>query len=274
MTAAIVQPDWVLDPVPATLPTWAIVLGLEALFLNTAISVSNQHPLFRSMTARERFVVTASFALGFFFASLSVLRNAYGLYAAYLFLLFRTVEGAAAARFYRKVVFAVRNRSLPGSTTMSDRALHYMVVFSILVAGLGVAFNVLSKGPVFRSVWYDLALVYTVVSFLLAFVGAHWRVRSLSDDFNGGIAIGFALCIGGAETFNYASIAGEIGTTVAGSATHLVGFWAAVAIWGFDALTPDSASTDRDDDHCAGCGHSLAPYQNPEYCPDCGRKIG
>jgi hypothetical protein len=271
MMLAALQSNWIVDPIPQNLPTWAMVLGLEALLLGTVLEVGEQIPVFNSMNDREQFVITMALAIGFLFLALSILRSAYDIYATYLFLLFRTVEGAAVVRFYRKVLYVLQNWSLPGSTSLGDKALHYLVVFSVLAGGLGLAFNVLSNGPVFRSFWYDLALIYTVTSFLLAFLGANWRLQVVENKLNGLIIVGFALCVAGAEIFNYASISGDIAVTFAGAITYMIGFWVAVGLWGLDAFSPTGVS--QSDDSCEYCGTLLTEYQQPKFCPDCGAKI-
>jgi len=107
----------------------------------------------------------------------------------------------------------------------------------------------------------------------MACFGAFWRLELVTTDLNRPVMIGFALCIGGAEIFNYVSIAGDILVTLLGSTMYMIGFWVTVGIWGLDAFDPDSISNTTTVDRCDSCQTSLADYQQPDYCPNCGQKL-
>lgn len=258
---------WSIGPVPPNLPVVAMILGLEIMFFGIVSLSIEDIPLVDAMPSREQRVVTASLALGFFFAALSLLQSDFDLYALYLFLLFRTIEGAAAVRFYQKVAHVILTQSLPASSRFKKKAKHLLLVFAVVAGGFGVALNIIANASDRTFPWYQLAGVYTVVSFLLAVLGVRWRLQPITDDINTLLIAGLAMCIGGAEIFNFGSIFTEIAIISAGSVTYQIGFWAAVLLTGLNTILPETESNDTS---CASCGEDLSEYQAPTYCPNCG----
>jgi len=263
--------QWFIETTPSGLPILVIVLGLEFIFFGVVDMAKSDVPIIDSMPPQERKMVSLCLALGFLFAALSLLQSNLSVYAVYLFLLFRTLEGAAAVLFYQKVAHVITNRSLPSSTRFKEKAKHLLLVFAIVAGGLGVAFHLLADASGTNFPWYQLAGVYTIVSFLLAILGVRWRLQPLSDDMNTPLIVGLALCIGGAEIFNYGSIFTEIAITGLGVLTYQAGFWAAVVIIGLHTVLPSTPTTDES--QCSSCGDDLSEYQSPVYCPSCGHNI-
>lgn len=264
--------QWLLVPDASNLPVLAMILGLELMFFGVVTMGIEDIPIVDAMPSRERRVVTASLAMGFLFAALSLLQSNLDLYAVYLFLLFRTIEGAAAVRFYQKVAHIIVTQSLPTSNRFKKKAKHLLLVFAIVAGGFGVALNIIANASGRTFPWYQLAVVYTIVSFLLAVLGVRWRLQLISDDINTPLIIGLALCIGGAEIFNFGSIFTEIAVISTGSITYQAGFWAAVLLTGINTILP--ATTTANDTICGSCGEDLSKFQSPAYCPNCGHNTG
>lgn len=226
---SVLQLRYIFDSVPRTLPVWLLVLGLEALIFGFLIRAGERSELFRPLSARSKLVTSIGLTFGYLFVSLSVISAHYDLYAAYLFVLFRTVEGAAAVRFYRKVVHVLRHRSTDLSSG-TGRAYKYVSTFFVSIVGTGIFIQILLNGPYIHTVLWDLALVYTGVSLAIAVIGAWWRLRDVRDGINSGISLGVLLVVGGAEIFNYTLLAQEIVVTLFGSLSYSIGFWGAVLI--------------------------------------------
>jgi len=174
-------------------------------------------------------VALISFSAGYFLLALSILKGSYNLYGAYLYVLFRVVEGAAAARFYRKVAYVLRNRSLPGGSNIRARVYHLALVFSIMLAGGGLLAYLVTSGH--ENVYSSGLVIYTAVAVLVSGLGVWWRVKLLSGDYAIITLLGFVLCMAGSQTFGYASLTQEIIVAVAGGVAFTVGFWGLIGAW-------------------------------------------
>lgn len=265
------QVDWFVDTVPRSLPTWLLVLGLEAMFFGTALDAARDRDAFQGMSDRMQTAAVVALSLGFFFMALSVLRTAYALYAAYLFVLFRVVKGAADLRVYRKLVAVLRTRSL-ADVSSGHLLTHGAVIVFVLIAGGWLAFGVMTRGPRLRSTWYDLALIYTGVSVAITSVGVRWRLQETDTDYSTGVTLGLMLCIAGADVFDYGTFGAEVAVTMAGVVSYGVGFWGAAFLW-LSKGGPDHSGSGAASDLCGHCGTALGTYADPNYCPDCGQKV-
>lgn len=215
---------WVFDPVPSTLPVWLLTLGLEALFIGATVQGIRESGVLDNLTERQLLVTTFGFGVGYFLFALSVLQTAFGLYAAYLTVLFKFLEGAAAVQFYRRVVSVVRSGSTGGNPW--PRVRHSLAVVFVLGVGAFLVRSVLIRSTAGAGRWRELSLIYTVVTALVTFLGVRWRLRVVSDDYNAGVLWGLTLGVVGAGLYDY-TLTGEILVTAAGSVTYSLGFWGA-----------------------------------------------
>lgn len=232
--------DIVLEPIPKQLPVVTLVLGLELLLLG-AVQRLMHRSSFPPLTQFDRVFGVAALGLGYLLSALSLLQGSFGWYAAYLFLLFRTVEGAAGVRFYRKVVYVYRNRRVPSSGGKSVVS-HYLLLAFVAFAGVGLFVHVASTGPVYRSVAFDSRAIYTGTTFLLSALGVYWRLRPISDSYSSALLTGFVLSIAGAELYNYAFLGTEILLYLAGTVAYGVGFWGLVVCWRLGLVPTTSGS--------------------------------
>lgn len=259
------QIDVVAEPVPGDLPIWLITLGIEAMFLGVVIHTVRQRGLYSQYTKRERLVGVFGLGIGYFLIALSFISANFGLYGTYLYLLFRTVEGAAALAIFIRILSYFRSGSY--STNLSSKARHILFVFFIMTVGVSLLLKVLIDDPFIGGVWYNLSLVYTVLVAVLTFVAVRWRLRKVQADTNIGVTGGIALGVAGGQIYGY-SLGGEIAILLVGSVLYAIGFWSAVAfvfsdgVWG---LFSDSA--------CSQCDADLSQYNDPKFCPQCGNPV-
>lgn len=264
------QLDWVVDTNPRLLPVWLIALGLEAMFLGLAWQLLRRADGYQQVSSLERALAVGGIGLGYLFLTLSVLRTAYGGYAAYLYLLFRGVEGVAATHIYLKLYDVLQGRGFGGS--LAARAKHLLAVFFVLALGGYLVLKALVGQPRVGGVWYDLSMVYTVGVATLTFLAVRWRYRNVAAELNDGIVLGLALCIAGAHIFGF-SLPGEVLLTLGGGVAYSAGFWgSAVLLWG-------QVASGRRGQRGGGAGRSGkggqrgGPGQSRRVCPHCGQSL-
>lgn len=244
MIDVLLQTGWLYDTKPGGLPIWLLIVGLQLLILGGLRKVAKQHPVLGSGSANGRLGLVV-LGMGYLFAALSVIQTNYGAYAAFLFVLFRGLEGAAAVRFYRKVLFVVRQRRMPSGTGAAGFVTHRLLVFFLSVVSLGLLVSALAPATVERA-GFSVANprgVYTVTTFSMAMLGVYWRFTPVQSDFNWLVILGFGLSVAGAELFNYAALGTEVVMTVVGSVAYSAGFWLLVVCWslGLVRTTPQGS---------------------------------
>lgn len=223
----VIQLSWILDPHPGQLPILLMVSGLALLLfggLRRTIQSSAS-----GLQSRPAKIALLTLSVGYLLLALAVLQESYPLYGAYLFIIFKGVEGAAAARFYRKVAYVLRNRTLSGGTRIRDRVYHLGLVFSIILAGAGFVVYLSTSG--YENVYSTSLMIYTVVLVSISALGVWWRLQMVSADYATPTLVGFVLCITGGQTFGYATLTREILVMIAGSVAFAVGFWALIGVW-------------------------------------------
>jgi hypothetical protein len=165
--------------------------------------------------------------IGYFLLALSVVRGAFPLYAAYLSLLFKFLEGAAAVQFYHRVLSFLQSGRLSGNPWPKVR--HHLVVVFVLGIGTYLVVSIVTEGPFLVGLRYDVTLVYTLVTVAVTFLGVRWRLRVVGGDLNSAVLLGVTLGVAGAAVYDY-TLAGELLVAAAGSTAYAVGFWAAALL--------------------------------------------
>jgi len=259
----VLQTNWFADPLPPTLPIWLIALGLESMFIGIAVKSAKEMSLWSKLNQRQQVVGVFGIAFGYFFAALSIISTSYRLYSIYLFLVFRTLEGAAAVQIFRKIIAFFRSGTV--SSNLKAKIRHKLVGFFILVIGLYLMFSVVTSGPIFESVWYDLTLIYTALVAILTFISVRWRLRKTKQEFNTAIVTGIAMGVAGAQIFGY-TLVSDILITLAGGITYSIGFWVAAGFLLEGQLFGSS-------DSCPQCDEGLENHDSPSYCPNCGHQL-
>lgn len=223
---------WAYAPKPRGLPVWLLVIGLQLLVFGGLRAAFRTHPLLDTDSTHARLGLVV-LGMGYLFAALSVIRTNYGAYAAFLFVLFRGLEGAAVIRFYRKVVFAFRNRRTPNGANATAFVTYHLLVFFLAVVGFGLLLAGLAPATAAEAgvSVADPRLLYTAVTFSLSMLGVYWRLTPTGDTVDWIVVVGFGLSIAGAELFNYASLGTEVALTLVGIAAYSAGFWLLVACW-------------------------------------------
>lgn len=261
------QISWFVGPDPALLPTWLIALGLEAMFFGGTYQVLQNVPNYQNVSRLEKTIAAGGVALGYLFLTLSVLRTAYAEYAAFLYLVFRGVEGVAATHLYVKVYNVLQGKGLGGNYVA--KAKHMLGVFFIFGLGSYLALKAILGTPRVAGYWYNLSMVYTGVVAAVSVMAVRWRYRDLAKDLNTGVVGGLALCIAGAQIFGF-TLAGDIALTLAGSVVYSFGFWvSAYLLWG-KIITGGNPAPRSD---CPNCQQTLPTGQRPQYCPHCGTSL-
>jgi len=232
MWETVLQTGLLYETRPPGLPIWLLVVGLQLLIFGGLRKASRGRlgAVTASPRGRLGLVLIGS---GYLFAALSVIQTNYGPYAAFLFVLFRGLEGAATVRFYRKVEFVVNNRRLPSGAGMATFVTHRLLVFFFTIVGAGLLVMAIAPGAAERA-GFSVANpqgVYTVTTFSLALLGVYWRLSPVQSDYNWLVIAGFGLSIAGAELFNYATVGTELALTVAGGVAYVAGFWLLIACW-------------------------------------------
>lgn len=218
----VFQLNWFIDPTPTTLPTWLMILGLEALTLAAVFKA------FGGRVGHRATVIGGTcLGLGYFFTALSIISSNYDSYALYLLVLFRTIEGAAAARFYRKVVHVFRNQSLPGSRFKS-RIVHMMVIYFVMLTGVGLAIASFNSS----TSWYpQVTVIYTITMTIITGLGVWWRVSQLRGRYALPVLLGFVVSVTGAHMFDYGGVPKEIFVSLMGNVGFTAGFWLFILAW-------------------------------------------
>lgn len=160
----------------------------------------------------------------------------------------RWIEGVAAVRFYQKVAYVLRHRDLPHTGTLTDRvALKLLMLFTVIMGGWAVLL-VLTRGPFIRSLTYDLALVWTLVSATISILGMSLKFLSIRDQLPLISLFGFAVASTGAELFNFTSLFTELKVFAVSNISYSLGYWVAVYLWlrvSSEEITHDQSTYSR-----------------------------
>lgn len=257
------QAGWVLDPLPRDLPIWLLALGLEAMFLGAVVEATRQSGIWGDLSTVQRLFGVFGLGGGYFFSALALVSTSYAAYAAYLYLLFRTLEGAAAVQIYRRVVGFVKSGASGGIG--SARLRHHLVMAFVAGLGLYLAVEVLTNGPLYRNVLTDISLLYTLFVSVLSFLAVRWRLRSVRGEYNPGIVSGLAFGVAGAQVYGF-TLAADALVFLGGSVCYAVGFWVAAGLL-FESRLFGAATT------CSDCDKDLDGYDQVAYCPRCGTRV-
>jgi hypothetical protein len=128
--------------------------------------------------------------------------------------------------FFRLISF-VRTGSY--SSNLSAKARHILIVFFIITTGVLLLLKVLIDDHFIGNLWYNIALVYTVLVAVLTFVAVRWRFRKVQADTNIGITGGIALGVAGGQIYEF-NLGTELAVLFAGVFLYTIGFWSAAVL--------------------------------------------
>lgn len=260
------QIGWFLDPEPSVLPIWLIALGLEAMFLGGTYQAFENFSGLQNISQIERAVAVGGLGFGYLFLTLSVLRTSYAGYAAFLYLVFRGVEGVAATHLYVKIYELLQGKGLSGNYAL--KAKHILVVFFVFALGSYLVLKAIVDAPQVAGYQYDLTMVYTGVVATVSVLAVRWRYRDVAKELNSGIVGGLALCIAGSQIFGF-SLTGDVLLTVAGSLIYSLGFWISAYFLWADIIMGSTHSSNT----CPQCQQTPPGGTTPQYCPHCGHEL-
>ncbi|WP_147435205.1 hypothetical protein [Haloarcula sp. Atlit-120R] len=234
------QLPYEIPVVPQLLPSIAIFFGFELLLLWYFNQFLNSTAAGKSggIQSNERTVIVGTMTIGYLFLMTAIIRQYSSISALslYLFFLAQTIEGAASLRLYKKVVDIITRRHSSNIRSSSIQSIYsriyprikysFLILFIISVTISFIVF-VITRGPVVHGTAYDIALAYTVGSFLIAALGVTYRVRGTPQVFNKTSKLGVVLCLAGANIYDYQTITGEIVAFSVGAVGYTIGFWLA-----------------------------------------------
>lgn len=241
MTQPVTQPlqlGVLLDSVPRWIAPLLILLGIEFVLIShirqsvNIIAVDDpQEKNFNDKIAiptRDYNWIIGGMTFGILMSGIAVIQvfQISNLYAILLLFCGRMIEGVAAIRFYKKVLYLIRERRWGGDIRTKVR--HKLTVLFIVVVGLYLMGYALIYGPFFRSLGYTIQFIWTVTALLVTSLGLRWKLRHVRDQFDREIILGVILFVTGAELFNF-TFFGELAATLVGSLGYTVGFWFAAA---------------------------------------------
>lgn len=233
------QLGWFYEPVPEQLPVVLLVVGLELLVLGGLSRLEDVSPVLSDLRPFDRLFGLYALGAGYLFAALAVVGANYGAYAAFLVVLFRTVEGAAGVQFYYRVVAHVRGGTTPSASSGGPFIVYRLATFFLAVVGLWLFVAAVAPGrDAALLLPADPRFVYTATSFAIAVLGVYWRMRPLGNAYNGATVAGMALGVAGAELYNYRNPATEITVTFTGAIAYAFGFWLVATLWQFGLVEP------------------------------------
>lgn len=216
----------VINPVPVSLPIWALLLGLGALFVGVTLQMINEREIFPE-NDRARLVTTVALGVGFLLSCLSVLQSAVGGYAIFLVLAFRFLEGAAAVHFYQRALAVIKSGSLDAAFS-GDRLQYSVAKLLVILVGLMILFDILALAT--GGLWQRVRIVYTLIVGGTSALGARFRLRAVDDELNQFIIYGLVACIFGAELFDF-TLGIEVIVAFAGALAFSAGFWLCATGW-------------------------------------------
>lgn len=244
-----VQISWFVEPVAQTTTIILLFAGLTVLYFGVATKLIQENELLHEKYQWQRIGVVLGFGAGFALSAWSLFVDRSGIYAIFLFALFRSLEGAAVVRLYRKIIYVFKERSLPDGVDLKRKIGYKLAgVFSILI-GIWLSLRILFVTPLTGSVVTPLAIVWTAVSFITAFLGATWRLELVRDRLNVIIILGFGLCVAASEIYSFSTLRGDLAQYFIGSAAYSAGFWLGAAVWildfGSDIVTTGESTTEE-----------------------------
>lgn len=236
------------DAVPAWAGPTAIFFGIEILIVKAVDQGLSETIAPRgNLTTRERRVIVGGFALGILFLASAVLRafDAIWLYATLLAGIGQLISGAAAIRFYKKVIYSTREHRIPGSLRSKVKRLLTWIFVMTLIGWF--VFIILTRTNFVSGISESVQFTWTVYIFTTSVLGLLFKLRHAGDVLDTKLKTGLILCVAGASIHNIAPLAASLLSYLVGSIAYTIGFW-------MGALALLRAETNDDRPHGAGNG--------------------
>lgn len=217
------------EPLPFvdTAPTWLgpslMLFGVAALVLWGVARILPRIPLIKHK--KQQLVLLFLIVLGTTFTTagaLGVSRTlstaALGLFAAGRF-----IEGGAAVRGFRKIIYLLRNQSLPSDRKKLTQKVRYIairvsigLITTIFLYGI---FLLNARSPPL----FILTLVWTFGTFMLAVIGLSWKLGSAEEELPAPVITGLLATFSGATVYDYVTLAGDVTHILVGAVAFLIG---------------------------------------------------
>ncbi len=228
------QIDWLLPTIPPSIGTLLTIFGmlimLYAHIRETTSILSKRSNNKFSVPLQNEGRVAIVLSIGFFFLTIGVLRryNLIPVYIALLYVVGSMIEGVGQVRFLRKIHSFLRGQGAGGGIL---RNLKYKLLsaFVVLLGGT-IAIQLFFSAPTYGSAIPQVALIWTLMTFILTVIGLSHRVLPLKTELPSGMAIGYVVAVAGSEVYDL-TLAGEVIFILLGGVGYSLGFWLSVYYW-------------------------------------------
>lgn len=224
----LLQVSWFIDYVPIWLGRVLALLGIALLILGMSINDLKTNSI-RRRPIRVTVHMTAVSIFGASFTYAAYQTNA-ALTTIFVLMTARYMEGLVAIRLYQKVVYVLRNRSLPNTADLSLNRrllLHFLGYFLLLVLGWGIVFAVL-WGPIDVGIGWTIRFYWTLGVMVMSILGLTIKFWAASDNIGTITVIGSVLLIVGVELHNLRGLHLELVAYLLAVLSYSAGFWYAV----------------------------------------------
>ncbi|MFY4814599.1 hypothetical protein ACOJIV_18165 [Haloarcula sp. AONF1] len=227
---APIQLTWFFDHAPQWLGPALIFLGLEALLVGGIFDELPPTALGAVRQDQRRRAVSVLLGLGILFTAAVIQRyELLGAYAAYLLALGRAIEGVAAVKAYQRIETFLRSGQYPAN--LGTKIKYRLLGLLVLIVGGWLAIAILSADTTPSRTADRLRLLWTGLTLTFTTFGLYWHLGRSDVGLSRAVVAGFILCVCGAEIYGYATLAGEIGVTLAGALGYSSGFFVGVVAW-------------------------------------------
>lgn len=219
------QVSWFLDYVPKWLSLVLLVSGLFLLIIGY-LEVFYQEET-RDMTTVGIILIATGLSLIAFQSH--VLTPFYHILV--LTMLAKWIEGVSAIRFYQKLASFLDNKQWPRSITLKETVTFKLAsLFAFVIGGWAIVL-ILVTGPFLNSIQYDIALVWTLMTLSISFIGLSYKFWAIRSDISPIALLGLILLITGGELANLRSLSEQIWIFIIGNAVYTLGYWGAAYLW-------------------------------------------
>jgi hypothetical protein len=231
--------DLILDTVPEWVAPILVILGIEIIIgRKIVLAIGNlQKTRQVQITNREQRAIIGGLTLGILFSALAVIQKVQisNEYAILLLFCGRAIEGAAAIRFYKKIIVFLRDGKYSGSIV--SKVKHKLTILFILSITIFVFIYILIDGPIFNSIGYSVQFLWMISVLSITTLSLRWKLRPVWGIVDRKSLIGVLFFVGGAEIFNH-SFLGEVVALIAGAIGYTLGFWFTAALLVRDQKEP------------------------------------
>lgn len=233
--------EWLVEYVPRWLGPTVIVCGL--FVCSVGLFRGGLGQLFSRVNSRFEYVVPALAGLIYVWGMTNLLAlPAYvvrhpAAYAVVFALGAKWIEGVSAVIIYPKLSYVANNlpevlreRSTPGSTTLSQTVVRGLVLFFLgIMASYAFIGALLFQEGLSIPGGNLFVVAWTVLTFAVSLLGLTWKVSTV--ELPAYLLYGTVLVLSGAEVVNLATVGGDFRVFLAGGAGYALGYLTLLSLW-------------------------------------------